>query len=145
MATHTQVSRQIGNLVIDEWNTLYTREAVVITTLAAYEGVPMLGMPITNLTKVDDSHYEADLVLAGAEASAEGVIVSAKSVDLALGTSTERFAAVVRGPVIINKDKFPDDDAAGAAFNKDAIAAALAALPGTTVVCRAEPEVAYTW
>lgn len=101
-----------------------------------YEGANILNDTGADLEKVDvcaqpvkKSGADWVFVLAGDEANVEGLLHSQELLTLADNeVTTKPRAAMTRGPAIVNKDGFPDNDVAGDALDKDALALALAAL-----------------
>lgn len=149
MSVLQQLRNQRSNLVIAFWDHRHNIEACTIINpqAAAYADQSLFGLPVTNLTRVNDNVWSADLVLAAGQANVEGVIVSDDIVDFAAtgnagDETTKRYLVMARGPCILNKNQIRATDPAGAAYNRDTIAAALSAL-GLTV--RAEPDRSITY
>lgn len=143
MPTLVDTSRLEGDLVIREWDRLYNRDDCNVKSPAAQAlaDYGLRGVPVKSITRIDDNHVTALIVLAGDEANATGVVIGAFNDDpvtLAANTLTpKRYSLMSRGPAVLNKDQLADDDPAGAAYNKDTLAIALM---GKNIVCRAEPD-----
>lgn len=137
----SEVRKNLGDLVVREEDTTFTREQVVVKTPAGV-GVTaynLFGAPCV-IARVDDNHWRATLVAAANVNTANGILISDEAVTLAAdGTTTKRYAAICRGATVINKNAIKATDPAGASYNKDTAAVALAA---AGIVCRAEAPVA---
>ena len=103
-------------------------ESGVLRSPVALEDVEILGQP----TKVVGGVRE--LVLAGDEANATGLVYTKFVVSVAAGATTEmKVAHSVRGPLILNKTRFPETDVAGDPFDIDALATAYSAMGDVAV------------
>jgi hypothetical protein len=148
MALLTETTTQEGDLLTAFWDHRHNFEQCVIKNpqAVAYADQQLFGIPVKNITRVDKDHYSADLVLAGDEASVEGLVLKEDVVSLAAtggaDTTTKRYKTLVRGPAVVNQDQIRLLDPAGAAYNIANIALALIALG---ITCRAEPSKAMTW
>ena len=149
MALLEETRNEGGNLVIRMWDPAHNIEACTIinTQAAAYADQSLFGLPVTNLTRVNDNVWSADLVLAAGQANVEGIIISNGIVDFAAtggagDETTKRYKVMARGPCVINKNQIRATDPAGAAYNRDTIAAALSAL-GITVRAETDRSIDY--
>lgn len=145
----TETREQQGNLIIVEYDWRITREQVTIINpnAAAYADQQLFGLPVGNITRVNDNVYSCEIILAAGVANVEGVIVNEDVVSFATtgaagDETTKRYACVVRGPVMLNKNMIRATDPAGAAYNRDTIASVLSA---RGIVVRAEPDRTITY
>ncbi len=89
------------------------------------DNVHMCGLP-TKSTNVD---HVRELVLAGDEASADGLLFTDDCVTLAAGETTEfEMCHAVRGQLALNDYNLPRLDPAGNAYNIDALVTAYKAM-----------------
>ena len=103
-------------------------ESGVLRSTVALEDAEILGQP----TKIVGGVRE--LVLAGDEASATGLVYTKDLVTVEAGATTEdEVAHSVRGTMILNRTRFPENDVAGNPFNIEALANAYSALGDVAV------------
>ncbi len=131
-----------GDLVKFETNQHYTRVSSVLTN-AEVGALSAISDPIGYPVRYNSGDWE--LIVAGDEADADGVIVEGDPIEAldAAATTAGLYAILARGPAVIDADQIASADSEAATFTVADIVAALEAL-NAPIICKSEPTKSST-